>query len=47
MATVDFKNVSKRFGAVEVIKGVDLESPRASSWCSSARPAAASPPCCA
>ncbi len=40
MASIELRNIRKAFGAVEVIKGVDLEVRKA-------RRAAASPPCCA
>jgi ABC-type sugar transport system ATPase subunit len=42
-SSVVLKDIRKSFGAVDVIKGVDLRSSRASSASSSARPAAASP----
>ena len=46
MAQLQLKDVRKSYGAVDVIKGVDLEIESASSWSSSAPPAAASPRSC-
>ena len=47
MATVTLKDIHKSYGDVQIIKGVDLDDrgPRVRAS-SSARRAAASPPCC-
>ena len=47
MAEITLRGVRKTYGKTEVVHGVDLEIERASSSSSSARPAAASPRCCA
>ena len=45
MSTLTIRSLRKSFGAVEVLKGIDLEAQAASSSRWSARPAAESPPC--
>ena len=45
MATLTIRNVRKTYGAVEVLKGIDLEAATASSSRWSAPRAAASPRC--
>lgn len=45
MAAIAFENVSKRYGEVTVLDGLDLEIAEGSSSPSSDRAAAANPPC--
>ena len=47
MGHITLTGIRKSFGTVEVLHDIDLESATASSWSSSAPPAAASPRCCA
>ena len=46
MASLEIDKLEKRFGSVEILKGIDIAlERRRASWCWSARPAAASRPC--
>ncbi len=45
MAFLEISGLKKRFGAAEVLKGIDLDLEEVGSWCWSAPRAAASPRC--
>ncbi len=45
MAFLEIKGLKKRFGFVEILKGIDIELDKGASWCWSAPRAAANPPC--
>lgn len=47
MGRITLSDIRKSFAGTEVIHGVNLEVNEGSLSSSSARPAAASPPCCA
>ena len=46
MASVEVRSVVKRFGAVEVLHGIDVTIEDRSFVVLVGRPAAANPPCC-